>query len=81
MFLTSLFVETHVKWTLKLFLINVYEISHLHMLFILPLEQRERHITEKDIALVLEQKSGLSVLIVHTRRKTHYMASPQGLGV
>lgn len=81
MFLTNLFVETHVKRTLKLFLNKAYEISYLHMIFILPLQQRERHITEKYIALVLEQKSDLSVLTVHTRRKTHYMASPQGLAV
>lgn len=51
------------------------------MIFILPLEQRERHITEKDIALVLEQKSDLSVLTVYIRRKAHYMASTQGLAV
>lgn len=74
-------MEIQVKRTSKLFLIKVYEISHLHMMFILPLEQRERRITEKDIPLVLEQESDLSVLTVHTRRKTHYMASPQGLGV
>lgn len=76
-----LFVETHVKRALKLFLHKAYEISDLHMIFILPLKQRERYVTEKYIALVLERKSDLSVLTVHTRRKTHYMASPHGLAV
>lgn len=45
-----------------------------------PLERRERRITGGDTAVVLEQRPDLSVPAAQTGKKTHYRASPPGLG-